>query len=181
MTTTSDRSTARQRYAGSKLREFPVKTANALPKAQPGARVKGTIVRIYVDEPQTERGTFEPKMHKTTGEPLLQDLVDVKIPGKVTAVDDKTRRFYIASVSFKGAVGQALEDAGVDDLEVGGELEVYIPEFGVTKAGDEFKKYEATYTPPSTGTALKGNVPAQVATPVAATAVEDDEDDDPLA
>jgi hypothetical protein len=113
-----------------KVNEFST-TSPAVKFAAIGDRVAGAIV----EDPE-----LEPDKFGNAGDRVL-----------VLAIIDEdgvTRRLY-ARKQMLGAIGQAVTDAGVDEIECGGQLSITYVEDKPTGGASPMKVYAAEYRPPS--------------------------------
>lgn len=108
----------------------------------------GPIIVEPTVEQQRDYDTGKP-LTWDDGNPRLQLVVTIKTQLRDPSIpdDDGTRRLFVRS-GMRAAVQKAIKDAGVDSLDVGGELTVtYTHDDGRTK------QYKAVYVPPKPGAA----------------------------
>ena len=116
--------------------------------ANVGDTVSGTIIKEPTVEQQRDIDSGKPRTYDD-GNPMLQMVVTLQTDLRDDAEDDGVRRLFVRS-GLRTAVQKAVQDAGVDSLDVGGELN------DVTHTGLDGRKklYRATYVPPKPGAAF---------------------------
>lgn len=135
-----------------------------------GRTVTGTIAREPEVRQQTDFDSGKPKFYEN-GDPMMQLTVVLQTNERDAAdpKDDGLRTVYVKS-QMKGAVRDAVRQAGAPGLKVGGTLTVTYVANGVPKraGGKPPKQYTATYQPPTANAAndfLNGNSSSAPAAP----------------
>jgi hypothetical protein len=112
-----------------KVKEFS--TANSVKFTEIGDRIDGTIV----EEPELQVDKF--------------GSADDQVLVLSLQCEDGTPRRLYARKQMLGAIGQAVNDAGEDEIVCGGELSVEFIEERPTGGASPMKVYEAEYEPPA--------------------------------
>jgi len=152
---------------------FNTATGKSAKFATIGDQITGTIKQAPYERQQTKFGSSEPEFWPN-GDPKIAIVVPLQTALREDTEDDGERTLWVSSTSMKKAIGQAIANAKVQDVTVGGVLTVqYIGNDPESKNPANPKKlYTATYTP---GTTSLAPVAAPQPVPQAAPAVTPDQ------
>ena len=139
-----------------------------------GTVAKGTIVATDVTQ-QRDPATGKPKVWPD-GNPMMQAVLTLQTDQRDPAVenDDGQRRLFVKG-QMRDAVREALRQAGVNGVELGGLIAVqYVSDKPSDRPGlNAAKQYAAQYKPPAANPAPANNLLGADAAPAAGVAPAD--------
>ena len=126
---------------------WDVESGPAVKFARIGDSVTGTITRPYALREATEIGSNRPKLD-SRGQPVQMAVVELQTDVREGPDDDGIQILYADKFAMRKAIGQAIREAGADDMEVGGRLTVTFVSESPSDKGAPQKNFSAKYVRP---------------------------------
>ncbi|MFC9438971.1 hypothetical protein [Nocardia sp. NPDC057030] len=126
-----------------------------------GTEVSGFVIRIE-EEQEKDWVTKKPAVDRRTGAPIMVPVVILQTDGTTRRVGPGLRKLWMRS-GVRDAILEAVLDAGAREPAAGAFLRITFSGLG-TPVNVNFrpaKLFDATYTPPETGTAAPESVATQ--------------------
>lgn len=116
-----------------------------------GSSFTGIISGPVTEQQETEYkpGGGGPLKFFPSGDPIMEQLIPMD---DVTAAskEEAASTLYVSKQRMRAAIGRALQEAGVSDLQVGGTLQVTFTGYGTGKnPANPPQEFEAKYQPPA--------------------------------